>query len=74
LSVFAPFVLFSTYLPLWFYRPLALKNCPQGGDTAQFENHCSKISFNKKTEKDNKNVFTNQHIEQLQALAMQQAA
>jgi len=30
--------------------------------------------MNKKAEEDNKNMFTNKHIQQLQALAMQQAA
>jgi len=33
-----------------------------------------KFLMNKKAEEDNKNMFTNKHIQQLQALAMQQAA
>jgi len=61
-------------IPLWFYRPLAAQNHPHGGDSAHFENHTSKISYDKKAKEDNKNIFTNKHIQQLQALAMQQAA
>jgi len=74
LSVFAPFVLFPTYLPLWFYRPRAPQNRPQGNESAHFENHRSKIPYDKKAEEDNKNMFTNKHIQYLQALALQQTA
>ena len=60
---FSPFVLFPPYLSLWFYRPLAPQNRPQEGDFAHFENHWSKISYDKKAEEDNKNMFTNKHIQ-----------
>jgi len=64
---------FPSYLPLWFYCSLAPQNRHQGGDFAHFESHWSKISYDKKAEEDNKNMFTNKHIQQLQALALQQA-
>ena len=49
---------------------IAGHNRPQGGDSAHFENHWSKISYDKKAEEDNKYMFTNTRIQQLQALAM----
>jgi len=55
------------------YLPLAPQNRLQGDDSAHFENHSSKISYSKKAEEDNINVFTNRLIQQLQALALQQA-
>jgi len=70
---FLPFVLFTPYLPLWFYGPLFPQNRPQGGDSVHFENHWSKICYDKKAEENDKNMFTNRHIQQLQALALQQA-
>ena len=70
---FAPFVLFPAYLSLWFNATLPLKLAPRG-DSAHFKNQWSKISYDKKAEEDNKNMFTNKHMQQLQALTMQQAA
>jgi len=54
--------------------PPCLSKSPPRDDSAHFENHLSKISYDKKAEEDNKNMFTNKHIQQLQSLAMQQAA
>jgi len=51
LSVFAPLLLFPTYLPFWFYPPLAPQNRPQGGDSTHFENHRSKIFMTKRLRK-----------------------
>ena len=40
---FRPLGVFSPpYRPLWFFRPLAHQNRPQGGDSAHFEKHCSR--------------------------------
>ena len=64
---FALFVFFPPYLPN------APQNRPQGGDSTRFENHWSKISYDKKAEEDNKNMFTNKHIQQLQAPTLQRA-
>ena len=70
---FCPLCVVSPCLPLWFYRPLAPQNCPQRFDSAHVHNHWSKISYDKQTEEDDKNMFTNKHMQQLQALALQQA-
>jgi len=67
-----PLCCFLPYLLLWFYHPLAPQNCSLGGDSVHFENHISKISYDKKAGDDSKNMLTNKHI-QLQALALQQA-
>ena len=37
-----PWCFSPPYRPLWFFRPLAHQNRPQGGDSTHFEKHCSR--------------------------------
>jgi len=74
LSIFAPFALFPTYSPYGFIAALLLKIAPTGVIPPTLRTINLKFLMNKKAEEDNKNMFTNKHIQQLQALAMQQAA
>jgi len=61
---FFPLCVVAYLFPLWFYRPLAPQNRPQGCDSAHFENHWSKISYDRRAGEDNNNMFTNKHIQQ----------
>jgi len=75
----APLCCFLPIFPFGFIASLPCKIAPKEvipptlRTTVACDKKSQEVSCDKKSEEDNKNMFTNKHIQQLQALALQQA-